>query len=414
MSLFRPEVMESRRLQRFGRTVPLYSSHSLPITLVLLFGAIVVSVWMMTGSYARTQLAEGWVVPNGPMASVVALQPGMVASIAVREGDTVKAGQPVARLSLQTANAASADPARQSLEMLARQGDDVVRQGELARASTREEQQRLRAATQAMNTRMQAIERQIAIQREQVKSAEASFAIMTRAEREKAINRIDFEGQRRALLAEKAQLQQLVSEKAALSAQIAEANAELRLLPIRLEQRLADLRGNAIDVEKQRMAVQQGSSAVLTAPFDGIVGVVQAKPGQTLNAQQPVMQILGANTVLEAELYAPTRAIGFARVGQDVRLMYDAFPYEQYGTFTGTITEISRSVIAADEVTAPVKPEAPSYRIRVRLGEQAVRAFGQSYPVQPGMTLKANIILERQSFLDWLLEPVNAIRNRLK
>ncbi|MFN3552843.1 MAG: hypothetical protein ACK4UL_07010 [Novosphingobium meiothermophilum] len=65
-------------------------------------------------------------------------------------------------------------------------------------------------------------------------------------------------------------------------------------------------------------------------------------------------------------------------------------------------------------MTAPVKPEAPSYRIRVRLGEQAVRAFGQSYPVQPGMTLKANIILERQSFLDWLLEPVNAIRNRLK
>lgn len=413
MTLFRPEVLEAKRLQRFGRTVPLYSGHTLPITLVLLFAALVISVWLITGHYARTQLVEGWIVPNGPMASVQALQPGMLTALDVREGEQVKAGQRLATLRLQSANAASIDPAGQSLSILARQGDDVTAQSDLARATMREDTARLKSSVTAMTTRMQAIDQQIGIQRERVTSAQRSFEIMVRAERERAINRIDFEDQRRAFLAEKAQLQQLLSEKSALSAQMLDAQSELRMLPIRLEQRLADLRANGIEIEKQRMAIAQGSSLVLTAPFDGVVSVVNAKLGQTLDPQQPVLQVLGSNTRLEAEIYAPTRAIGFARVGQDVRLMFDAFPYEQYGTFAGTITDISRSVIAPQDVTAPIKPEAPSYRVRIRLNDQAVMAFGQAYPVQPGMTLKANIILERQSFLQWLLEPVNAIRNRL-
>lgn len=60
-----------------------------------------------------------------------------------------------------------------------------------------------------------------------------------------------------------------------------------------------------------------------------------------------------------------------------------------------------------------MKTESATYRIRIRLDEQAVMAFGQSYPMQPGMMLKANVILEQQSFFSWLMEPVNAIRNRL-
>ncbi len=413
MTLFRPEVLESKRLQRFGRTVPLYSGHTLPITLVLLFAALVLSVWLMTGHYARTQLVEGWIVPNGPMASVAALQPGMLTSIDVREGEQVQAGQKLATLRLQAANTASADPAGQSLDILARQASDVTAQAELARATMREDAARLKSSLQAMTTRMATIDRQIDIQRERVTSAQRSFDIMIKAERERAINRIDFEGQRRAFLAEKAQLQQLLSEQSALNAQMLDAEAEVRLLPIRLDQRLADLRASGIEIEKQRQAIAQGSSLVLTAPFDGVVSVVNARAGQSLGAQQPVLQVLGSNARLEAEIYAPTRAIGFARVGQDVRLMFDAFPYEQYGTFAGTITDISRSVIVPQDVTAPVKLDAPSYRVRIRLNDQTVTAFGQAYPVHPGMTLKANIILERQSFLQWLLEPVNAIRNRL-
>ena len=413
MSLFRPEVLQNKRLERLGRTLPIYSGHSLPITLVFLLLALVVSVWLATGQYARTQLVSGWIVPNGPIARIQALQPGIITSIEAKEGDVVVAGQKLATLRLQNSSTDSIEPAAQSLEILARQSQEIAKLEQLARAASRAEALRLAASINAIDTRLATAAQQSAIQRQQIASAKASLDLLTKAEKERAVSKIDLENQRRAFLAEQSQMQVLAVEQGTLRAQKGEAQAELQQLPIKLEQRLAELRENDIELDKQRLATVQGGSVVLTAPFDGVIGVIQAKPGQTMAPQQPVMQVLDANTQLEAELYAPTSAIGFATVGQEVRLMYDAFPFEQYGTFRGTIREISRTVLTPDEVTAPLQLETATYRMRIELDDQSISAFGRRYPVQPGMLMRANIVLERQTFLDWLLEPVRAIRNRL-
>jgi membrane fusion protein len=63
-------------------------------------------------------------------------------------------------------------------------------------------------------------------------------------------------------------------------------------------------------------------------------------------------------------------------------------------------------------VDAPVKIDTPVYRIRVALPQQVVQAYGGGAVLQPGMTLQANIVLERRSFLQWLLDPVMAVKNR--
>ena len=55
----------------------------------------------------------------------------------------------------------------------------------------------------------------------------------------------------------------------------------------------------------------------------------------------------------------------------------------------------------------------PSYRIVVRLARQDVDAFGQSVPLQPDMTVKADIVLEERSILEWLLEPLFSARGRM-
>lgn len=115
---------------------------------------------------------------------------------------------------------------------------------------------------------------------------------------------------------------------------------------------------------------------------------------------------------MQATLFAPSRAIGMARPGQEVRLMYDAFPYQRFGSFSGRIVAISRAVLAPDEVDAPVKLQEPVYEIHVALDRQHVEAFGQALALQPGMTLNADVVLDRRSFLDWLLEPIRAVRNR--
>jgi membrane fusion protein len=40
-------------------------------------------------------------------------------------------------------------------------------------------------------------------------------------------------------------------------------------------------------------------------------------------------------------------------------------------------------------------------------------AFGTNAPLQAGMALTADIVLEERSFAEWILEPLLAMRGRL-
>jgi membrane fusion protein len=108
----------------------------------------------------------------------------------------------------------------------------------------------------------------------------------------------------------------------------------------------------------------------------------------------------------------PSRAIGFVRPGQEVRLLYDAFPYQRFGSFAARVETISRQAVAGQETNAPFKIDEPVYRVIVVPDRQQVNAYGQRVGLQPGMTLAANLVLERRSFLDWVLDPVRAVTNR--
>jgi membrane fusion protein len=53
--------------------------------------------------------------------------------------------------------------------------------------------------------------------------------------------------------------------------------------------------------------------------------------------------------------------------------------------------------------------EEPVYRVVASLDAQSVRAFGRLYPLQAGMLLEADIVLERRSLLEWILEPLYSV-----
>jgi membrane fusion protein len=66
-----------------------------------------------------------------------------------------------------------------------------------------------------------------------------------------------------------------------------------------------------------------------------------------------------------------------------------------------------------EQVAAPLRVEEPVYPVRVRIAAQAVNAYGRPAALQPGMSLKADILIEEQTVLDWLLSPIYSLRGRL-
>ena len=62
---------------------------------------------------------------------------------------------------------------------------------------------------------------------------------------------------------------------------------------------------------------------------------------------------------------------------------------------------------------APVPLREPAYTAVVTLDRQDLSAYGDRMPLQTGILLQADIILDRQSLFGWLLDPLYAATGSL-
>jgi membrane fusion protein len=132
-----------------------------------------------------------------------------------------------------------------------------------------------------------------------------------------------------------------------------------------------------------------------------------------VTAQTPLASILPHGSFLQARLLVPTAAIGFVHAGEPVRLRYSAFPYEQFGLYHGTVRQVSRSIITSGELDLPVSPRSPYYLITASLAKPYVHAYGRRLPLTSGMTLSADIVLDREPLYEWVLRPIESLRGKL-
>jgi membrane fusion protein len=149
---------------------------------------------------------------------------------------------------------------------------------------------------------------------------------------------------------------------------------------------------------------------VVSAPIAGRVTALQVTLGANPNPNMPLMVIVPADGMLQAEIYIPSRAIGFVKPGQEVRLLYEAFPYQRFGAYRGRVVTVSQAILAGSDVPAVIGAKEPVYRAVVALERQTIDAEGQTVALQAGGELTANIILDRRKLIDWILSPLAEVK----
>jgi membrane fusion protein len=92
-----------------------------------------------------------------------------------------------------------------------------------------------------------------------------------------------------------------------------------------------------------------------------------------------------------------------------VRLLFDAFPYQTYGAGRGRVTEVSRVPTEPSAIDAQLGIEEPVFRIRVAIDSLAPRATAAQRQLRPGMTLGANLVMERRSLWEVLFNPFSSM-----
>ena len=112
---------------------------------------------------------------------------------------------------------------------------------------------------------------------------------------------------------------------------------------------------------------------------------------------------------LEAHVYIPTRAIAFLAEGQNVRLRYDAFPYQRYGFSTGKVEKISKSIYsdASQGQGSETNSNLRFYRAVVRIDKQTIRIDDKPVRLQNGITVTADIFYDKRRIWQWILSPIS-------
>ena len=149
-----------------------------------------------------------------------------------------------------------------------------------------------------------------------------------------------------------------------------------------------------------------------------MLSAVLAEPGQSVAPASALANLVPQGAVLQAQLYAPSSAVGFVRPGQTVRLRLEAFPYQKFGQLEGRVVQVSRTPLAASELAAqtlagvaPGRPGEAMFRITVGLVDGQAGRWPQ--PLVAGMRLQADVLLERRRLIEWLFEPLLGLGSRL-
>jgi membrane fusion protein len=417
-SLFRQEAIDAQR-QKFlgeaGVAQPVrgwvYTVTAVAIAAI----AVAVAVW---GQYTRRERVQGFLSSAVGAAIVRMPDAGIVSDIAVREGETVKAGTPLAKLSVDRSGANDTASSEAVLRQLAKQGELLLGEREQAERLGQQQVDAQKNRIASLRNEVREAEAQIGLQSERLAQAKQLLDKWLDLQAKDYASDYYVLRYRSEVKDQEIRIQDLQRQRAALVKDLNTAQADLPSIQLRAQTQRDQLAQKSSEVEQataqQELTRGQVKREMLVAaPIDGTVTNIVPANGQTVAADTQLATILPTGK-LRAELLVPTRAIGFVQAGQPVTLRYDAFPYERFGQFTGSVESVASIPLLAGESVGPLTVHEPVYRIYVVVDRQDVAVGDRHFPLRAGMVASADLLMEKRSLLEWLFQPLLQLRERVR
>jgi len=351
-------------------------------------------------------------LPSLGVVTVHAPQRGTIVARYVQLGDHVRKGQKLYQLELMRSTLKTANVNSALLQQYGAQLQSIQSQIKIARYLKTSKVAQLQARQRDLSAEKKALAGQLRTQSAILALAQDNLSRYKSLSRTGMVSPSDLQKIQQKMLTQKATVQQIKKTRIELRTQLDQIPTEISQAKSAAANKVAELQNQATQIEQQRLQLQAAQNVVVRAPADGVVSSLIARVGQNVTAQSPLVSILPKGSVLQARLLVPTRAIGFVHAGEPVRLRYSAFPYQQFGLYSGTVRKVSRSIVVPGELHLPVQLKKPYYLVTASLAEPYVRAYGKRLPLTAGMTLSADIVLNRERLYEWILRPIESLRGR--
>ncbi|MFQ3190490.1 MAG: membrane fusion protein [Paraglaciecola sp.] len=417
MSLFRKEAI-SHQSERLTGVITLAQPLSIKLTVLILVSvAIAIVVFMFSAEYSRKETVRGFLMPNKGVIKSFARQGGTIENLWVKEGDKVSKGQTLATVIVKQNNSNGVDLSIKLSEQLNVQA--ALLSDEISQHQTLQTQELLHLQTQkvALQHEQIALEGQLALAEEKLTLLNHQQLEFNQLNKNGYLSKLDKDRQQQTLLEAKQEKQNIARLLLQHHNELIKATFNITNLPQQYTLRINNLKRQQVDLQGQLAQVANNYKYTVTASNNGIVTGIQVVKGETLSPSKaqtkPLLHILPEGSELIAELLLPTRSAGFVQVGNTTRLRFDAFPYQRFGFIESEIVRIDQALITPDEIQLPIALQEPVYRLRAKLKQQQMQAFGKSFDLKSGMLFEADIMLEQRTLIEWLLEPIYSLKGRV-
>ncbi|MGK6356625.1 HlyD family secretion protein [Sphingomonas sp. DT-207] len=422
LPLFRPEAIRTPQ-PAYGHAAPLTPPSWRWITLGLAIVVIAFIAILMSASFARKETVSGRLRPAEGEFRVMPNRSGTVRNLFVKEGAIVHRGQPLFSISTETMLGSGATTNARLMSAIelerAALSERTLNSKQAAELKVKESsltEQSLRAKATALGEQREKVERRLRLATEYLAAIQQLSA--------KGFARLgELKAREDAKLTIEQSLMQIDADRAELlsKADQAAAAAKRALWEARSEQNALQEAVSALSQRQVEAELQD--SVVIRAARSGRITAIRATAGKAVEANRPAMTILasaegpgheGRGADLVADLYVPPRAIGFIEPGQPVRIMLDAFPYQQFGTVAGRVAAVPEAALAPEELDAiEGNSQDAVYLVTIVIPADSIAAYGKRHDLRAGMTLMADIILEERTLFEWIFGPLLAGGRRL-
>lgn len=409
--LFRQEALDFQQNKRqWGEVASLQPFSLSVLSWSMAAAAATVVCFLFFAQYSRKETTIGYLTPTSGTAKIFAPQRGTIKQVLVEEGQAVQEGDPLLTVETNQISADGIDVNASMLGTLLSQKELLSKHMAAEEQRAGSESERLVASLRSLESEISQLQGQLQLQTQRLGVAESDVAAVEQLRSKGYMTEVEFKRRRVKMLEEKQAVGALNQQLTSRQSQLTEAQFLLQQSPTVMAQKVQSLR-NEIAATEQRIAEINGRRAyVLRAPTSGRVSTLQATIGQSVETQRLQLEIIPNDAELQAQLFVPARAIGFVQPGQKVRILYDAFPYQHFGTYSGHVTKISQTILTSSDAAGPISLKEPAYRVTAALDRADVDAYGKHLALQPDMLLKADIILEKRSLISWLISPITSVR----
>ncbi len=369
---------------------------------------VVAGAFLALGQYAKATVVTGTLTGTRGVVPAVATRSGTLADLLVSEGQHVRRGQPLARVSVT----ATADGATLQDERLAAIGEEAraveSRAPALAAAAAaRVDSLQADLASEAASARD--LDAQISEQRGLVGSAEQDLAQANAVAERGFISKRDIRVRETELAERRQALARLQADAATLAARAAASRAAITQARAELSGQNAAIAESRAQLHRASLEDANARALTIVAAVDGTVIGIAAHAGDPVGPDAAIASIVPDGSRLQATLEVPPGAAGLLRPGQPVRVAVDAYPYQLHGTVPARLASLSA---AAVPVARADGTRAEAFVARATLAADTLVAYGRPQPLRAGMSVSARITTEPRSFARWLLDPLFAVGRR--